>query len=90
MKEIEKYIADRSALFWSVGDLSRVSDTLLVETILNYGSSEDVRELIRLLGLNRIATIFYASTVGRTRDNYFPEVKNFFTYYFTRHAHVSS
>ena len=38
MKEREAYIEKRSSLFWSVGDLSKVSDILLVETILNYGS----------------------------------------------------
>ena len=86
MKEREAYIAKRSSLFWSVGDLSKVSDILLVETILNYGSWEDVKELIQLLGISRTATLFKNTTEGRVRDNYFPEVKNFFKLYFTRHA----
>lgn len=90
MKERDEYIANRSALFWSVGDLSKVSDVLLVETILNYGSWEDVKELIKLLGIFQTATLFRASTEGRVRDNYFPEVKNFFTLYFSRHARLAS
>ncbi len=84
------YIAKRSALFWSVGDLSKVTDVLLVETILNYGSWEDVKELIQLLGLSRTATLFRSSTEGRMRDNYFPEVKNFFTHFFKRHVQPTS
>ena len=84
------YIAKHSALFWSVGDLSKVTDVLLVETILNYGSWEDVKELIQVLGLSRTAILFRSSTEGRIRDNYFPEVKNFFTLFFKRHVQSTS
>ena len=84
------YIAKRSALFWSVGDLSKLTDVLLVETILNYGSWEDVKELIQVLGLSRTAILFRSSTEGRIRDNYFPEVKNFFTLFFKRHVQSTS
>ncbi len=84
----DTYIRHHRPLFWSVGDnkLSEITDELLVETILNYGTLEDVRELINLLGLGQVATIFYKTTVNRTRHNYFPEVANFFNLYFKRHA----
>ena len=84
----ETFISNRRPLFWSVSDdkLSGISDELLVETILNYGTLDDVRELINLLGLKQVAAIFYKTTVNRTRHNYFPEVANFFNLYFKRHA----
>ena len=82
------YIQHHRPLFWSVGDnkLSDITDELLVETILNYGTIEDVRELIKLLGLPRVAAVFYQAIVNRSRHNYFPEVANFFTLYFKRQA----
>jgi hypothetical protein len=82
------YILKRRPLFWSVSDeqLSRISDTLLVETILNYGTLEDVRELFHLLGVFEVANIFRKSLMNRSRHNYFPEVANFFHLYFNRHA----
>jgi len=84
----EAYIQHRRPLFWSVRDdkLLDISDELLVETILNFGTLDDVRELIQLLGLQQTAATFYKTTVNRARHNYFPEVANFFRLYFNRHA----
>ncbi len=88
MTELAAYIEKRNDLFWSVKKEKRrdVSETLVVETILNYGTLEDVRELFKVLGLAHTASIFFATTQNRTRNNYFPEVENFFNLYFTRHA----
>jgi hypothetical protein len=58
----------------------------VVETILNYGTLEDVRELIKLLGLENTAQIFYQATENRPRKNYIPQVENFFKLYFDRHV----
>lgn len=92
MKSIEKYIEERKNLFWSVGNNQKkdISETLLVETILNYGTLEDVRELIAILGLKQVATIFFNNTLNPTRHNYFPEVENFFRLYFQRHVREHS
>ena len=84
----ESFIHQHRALFWSVSDdkLSSISNELLVETVLNFGTLEDVRELIRILGLQETATVFYSTTLNRPRHNYFPEAANFFRLYFNRHA----
>jgi len=84
----EKFIRDQRHLFWSVAEdkLSGISDELLVEAVLNYGSLDDVRGLIRLLGLPTTAAVFYKTTANRARHNYFPEVAHFFNLYFNRHA----
>lgn len=88
MTTVQEYIEARKNLFWSVGenDKKNISEILLVETILNYGTLEDVRELINVLGLKETAGIFYKSTENRLRKNYFPQVENFFKLYFDRHA----
>jgi len=84
----EAYIHTRRPLFWSVAadKLHSVSDELLVETILNYGAMDDVRALFKLMGVERVAQVFFKTTEGRARHNYFPEVANFFRIYFNRHV----
>ena len=84
----KNFIANRRSLFWSVSDnkLAYISDALLVETILNYGTAADVRALFECVGIEQIAAIFYAHTENKTRTNYLPPVKNYFTLYFNRHV----
>jgi hypothetical protein len=88
MKAIENYIEKRKNLFWSVADSRKkdIGEPLLVETILNYGTLEDVRELITVLGLKQTATVFFDATQNQIRHNYFPEVENYFRLYFQRHV----
>jgi hypothetical protein len=88
MENIEKYIEERKDLFWSIHDSQKkdLSHSAVVETILNYGTLEDVKELIKLLGLGNTAQIFYQATENRQRKNYIPQVENFFKLYFDRHV----
>jgi len=87
MSDREAYIRKRRPLFWSVSEdkLGEISDELLVESILNYGTLDDVRALFLLLGLEHVAEVFFQSE-RRARHNYFPETANFFRIYFKRHA----
>lgn len=89
MSKSEQYMLKRCPLFWSVGEskLFQISDELLVETILNYGTIEDVKALFELQGIGNAAKIFYKTSQNRSRNNYFPEAINFFNLYFQRHAH---
>ncbi len=85
---LETYITERKALFWSVSPQQKkdISPTLLVETMLNYGSLADIKLLFEILGLPETARIFFAATQNRSRHNYFPVVENFFRLYFQRHV----
>jgi len=88
---LKAYIRQRGALFWySPGDKGEtVSDELLVEHILNYGTMDDVRELFRVMGLQRVAEVFFRSITlsERRKNNYTPIALNYFTLLFNRHAH---
>lgn len=88
MTDIQAFIQKKKSLFWAVPKekKSDISNILLVETILNYGTLEDVRELISLLGLRQTAAIFFQSSQNRERHNYFPPVENYFRLYFQRHV----
>jgi len=85
--QIKQFIEDNAYLFWySPHPKSEtVSDELLVETILNYGRLEDVRELFNVVGLQNVAAIFWGMT-GRKKLNYFPEIYHYFNLYFKKYA----
>ena len=83
----KELIQKNKSLFWYTPEVKKaaISDRLLVETILNYGSLDDVRELFAALVLPYLAEVFFSST-GRQIGNYPPEVYNFFKQVFNRYA----
>lgn len=89
-KELADFIAARKELVWYVRDPRTLSEAPIVEAVLNYGSWGDVQELIRILGVERVAEIFRSDMrLPRRRGNYRKQVRNYFTLYFNRHAHVA-
>jgi hypothetical protein len=84
---VKKFIDDHQHLFWytPAPKSEKVTDELLVETILNYGSLEDVRELFKVMKIKTVATIFWEMT-GRKKLNYFPEIYNYFNLYFKKYV----
>ena len=85
--ELKAFIRQNSSLFWYTPDNKKeeISPEFLVETILNYGSLDDVKTLLKLMGTNEVAKIFF-SAEGRKKMNYYPEVYNFFSLFFKRNA----
>lgn len=85
--EIKEFIHKHSNLFWYTPDDKKkdISPELLVETILNYGNMDEVRELIKIIGIREMSQIFF-SAKGRKKLNYYPEIYNFFSLYFKRYA----
>ena len=81
------YIAQHASLFWYTPEAqkSEISDSLLVETILNYGTMNDVKALFNLMGIEKVADVFF-SAKGRQKLNYFPQIYNFFTLVFNRYV----
>ena len=87
----EEYIDRHSAMFWYTPKDKKkdISDKLLVETILNYGSMDDVRQLFTLMGMENVAKVFF-SAKGREINNYYPEIRNFFTLVFNHYVPQAS
>ena len=85
--EIKAFIKEKSSLLWSVPEDKKeeVSPAVLVETILNYGSMDDVRKLIRLMGMEEVARVFF-SAKGRQKLNYYPEIYHYFSLVFKKYA----
>jgi hypothetical protein len=69
-QEVKDFIRKHEDLFWySPNDRAdTVSDELLVETIINYGTMQDIRHLFKVMGIESVAAIFRGMT-GRKELN---------------------
>jgi len=86
--EIKAFINQHSNLFWYTPEDKKedISQEFLVETILNYGDLNDVRNLISIMGFDQFSNVFN-SAQGRKKLNYYPEIYNFFSILIQRYAH---
>jgi hypothetical protein len=89
-KEVKQFIRRHASLFWYSPENKEdtVSDELLVETILNYGDMEAVKQLFGVMGIKKVASIFF-NTINkseRSKNNYFELTRNYFTLLFNRYA----
>ncbi|MCC8113515.1 MAG: hypothetical protein LIP03_05875 [Bacteroidales bacterium] len=86
-ERLKEFINAHRSLFWYTPEAEKenISPGLLVETILNYGTMDDVRSLFHIMGIEKVADIFY-SAKGRQKLNYYPEIYNFFDLVFKRYV----
>ncbi|OGH15199.1 MAG: hypothetical protein A3H50_00685 [Candidatus Levybacteria bacterium RIFCSPLOWO2_02_FULL_37_10] len=82
---IGDFVRKRKHLFWSTKNYDGLSEGAIVEGVLNYGDMNDVKELISLLGIQKVSKIFNEQ-INRPRINYRPEIKNYFQLYFQKYA----
>ena len=85
--EINKFIQENSSLFWWIKTEEKINISInaLVEAVLNYGNEKSVKRLFDLVGIEKVADIFYRQISGK-RSNYHKRTKHFFKIYFKRHA----
>lgn len=83
----EQIIEKHKNLFWYTPESEKqnISDSLLVERILNDGTLDDFRELVDTLGGKRVAQVFF-SVQGRQKCNYYPEIYHFFSLILKKYA----
>jgi hypothetical protein len=85
---IHDFIKKRPYLVWYVKNLDKLNNESIVEHVLNYGDWDDVQEMIKILGLKKTAKIFREKSTPDKfgRQNYDPQVKNYFNLYFNKYA----
>ena len=92
--DIHQFIKERPYLIWYVSkeNLGKLNDESIVEHVLNYGNWDDVQKMIEILGMKRVAEIFRRKSASDKfgRQNYRPEIKNYFNLYFNKHAVVNA
>jgi len=86
-QELEQFILKHKSLFWYTPESKKldIGSDLLVEMILNYGTIADIKELIKIMGINWVSAIFY-SAKGRIKGNYYPEIYHYFDLVFSKYA----
>lgn len=84
-KNLKEFVRARPHLVWYVAPSASLTEESVVEHVLNYGTWKDVQEVITLLGKDRVAQIFRSHETAK-RNNYRPEIRNFFSLYFSRYA----
>lgn len=86
--QLGAFIKKRPYLIWHTKNYEDLSPESIVEAVLNYGDWDDVQTLIKILGIKKMARIFRKksklSKIGR--QNYRPEIINYFNLYFKKHA----
>ena len=83
--KINEFIKKRPYLVWYTKNYDGLSKETIVEATLNYGDWDDFKELVKILGIRKMAEIFRKQTSG-FRTNYRPEVSNYFRLYFNKYA----
>lgn len=78
-------ISGKPYLVWYVKDPSKLTDESVLEHVLNYGNWDDVKMYIKIKGLGETSRIF-TDGANKSRTNYLPEVKHYFTRYFQKYA----
>jgi len=88
---IVNFINSNSALFWYLPEDKKkdISKEFLVETILNYGDINAVRQLFELLGIDEVAALFFSilDASDRKKGNLQELTIHYFTLLFNRYAH---
>jgi len=74
-------------LVWYVRDLDKLDEDSIVEHVLNYGDWDDVQEMIKIMGMTRVAEIFRRKSKPSKagRQNYRPEIIRYFNLYFNKY-----
>jgi hypothetical protein len=73
-----EFIEKNKHLFWYIKKeaIPNISNEVLVEFIFNYGTWDDVKELIRIIGFQELKRV-YETITDRQVGNYHPEILNF-------------
>jgi len=89
-EELKQYINKHKNLFWYTPEnkLYTVSDSFLIETILNYGDMNAVKELFEIMGVRNVAKVFFEdiNLSERRKNNYYELTSNYFSLLFNRYA----
>jgi hypothetical protein len=70
-----EFIEKNKHLFWYIkkDKIQDIGNEVLVEFIFNYGTWEDVKELVKIIGFQELKVVYNGIT-GRKIGNYIPEM----------------
>ena len=73
-----EFIEKNKHLFWYIkkDKIPFIGNEVLVEFVFNYGTLDDVKELVKIIGFDELK-IVYEGITDRKIGNYPPEIYNF-------------
>ena len=82
-----EFIEKNKHLFWYIKPekLQEISNDVLVEFVFNYGTWEDIKELIKIIGYPELKRV-YENITDRKIGNYFPLVYNYLSLVVRKYA----
>ncbi len=71
----DQFITKNSHLFWYIKKeaIPNISNEVLVEFVFNYGTWQDVKDLIKIIGFQELKRV-YEDVTDRKVGNYLPEM----------------
>lgn len=85
LKAAQDIIRQDPPLIWYTKSYDTLDIRSVVEAVLNYGTWEQTRQLIKILGIDKTAQVF-AWHNTQPRSNLHKLARNYYHYYFARHA----
>jgi hypothetical protein len=81
------FICRHGMLFWWIREdaKERLSLNLVTQAVLHYGDIDDIKELFRIAGIERVALLF-KEQISRKRNPYPKRTASYFDLYFKRHV----
>jgi len=90
-EELKQYIYKHKNLFWYTPEskLYSISESFLVETILNYGDMDAIKRLFEIMDIKNVAKVFFndIDISERRKNNYQELALNYFSLLFNRYVH---
>ena len=86
--ELKSFIKEHSYFWWWVPEERKehLSLNSVVEATLNFGNINEIKQLFKLIGIEKVSEIFFKQISGK-RPNYSKRTINFFKLYFNRNVH---
>ena len=83
-KTLQEFAQKHHMYWWWVSDVTKLSESALIEGTLNFGDFEDKKEIIELIGPKKVKKEFHRM-VHMPRSNIRPEVADYWQDYLDRH-----
>jgi len=82
---LSEFIKQRKPLIWYTDNYDNLGPEPITEAVLNYGDFSDFDELVKIIGIKKMAAIF-KKLANQKRTNLRPEVINYFNLYFKKYS----
>ena len=82
---VGSFIKSKPYLCWYVKNPENLSTESILETVLNYGDFDDVKNIFKIIGIKNASKTF-SRQLRNKRHNYRPQIANYFKLYFQKYA----